>query len=249
MKRLQWLAGVLAAIGLIAVLVLSGVGGPNAAYSQVADSSIVTNTSGRALQVIDGVSGQPVYFGDGPWMIQPGQTFYSFPWQDSSRFFYGNRYYHYIGSVPGSRFQFFLVEDWQANSGQSTVPLQPPATPTPVATATPTTPYLHLSTSYLPNCGLTQVKGKIVNPDGIGRGGVHVRVSSGDWSAISNPSNSDGTWDVLLAGEPKAGVWQVQVWDNGGQSPVVTVETNTGDCGPNGNGRQVAVVDFKKHSY
>ncbi len=119
------------------------------------------------------------------------------------------------------------------------------------ATPTPTTPYIVSGNgvSYLPNCGLTQIKGRIVNPDGAGRAGVTVRVSSGDFAAVSNPSDGNGNWDVVLDGRPKAGTWSVQVWDGSGQSPVVTVQTDTNDCGPSGSGHQIGIVDFQKTSY
>lgn len=249
MTTFRWIACLAAVVATLGSFAVVGLIGPTIAFSQNG-STIVTNTSGRPLQVVDGVTGQPVSFGGQPWLIEPGQSFYSFPWNDSSRFVFGGTAYHYIGSVPGSRFQFFIVEDWLINSGQAPLPPLATATPTPVpATPTPTTPFVNQSVSYLPNCGLTQVKGRIVNPDGNGRGGVRVRVSSGDWSAISNPSNNDGHWDVLLDSKPKPGVWDVQVWDNGPQSEVVRVETNTSDCGPSGSGRQVAVIDFRKLTY
>ena len=248
MMRLKWVAGV-AALGIVVMgALVGGFGGPGSLFpAPVEAQTAVTNTSGRALQVIDGVSGQPVSFGGQPWMILPGETFFTHPWQGGSRFVYGGQAYHYIGSVGGSRFQFFLVEDWGTDPN---IGAAPTATPTPVATATPSLPYVQSgSVSYLPNCGLTQVKGRIVNPDGVGRPGVRVRVSSGDWSALSNPTNNEGNWDVLLEGFPKAGVWNVQIWEDSGVSPVVTVETNTVDCGPSGTGRQVAVIDFRRTSY
>lgn len=249
MKKLRWVAGLAAVVGTIGSLTLAGIGRPDPAFSQAGQPVVMTNTSGVPLQVIDGNSGQPVSFGGQPWVIQPGAQFYSHPWGGSSRFRFGGKFYHYLGSVPGSQFQFFLVEDVGSTAAGAPPALLPPVTPTPAATATPTTPYVISSVGYLPNCGLTQVKGRIVNPDGNGRGGVRVRVSSGDWNTISNPSDGNGNWDVLLDGRPKAGAWDVVVWDNGPQSPVQRVETNTNDCGPNGGGRQVAVVDFRRTSY
>ncbi|HEX2173508.1 MAG TPA: hypothetical protein VHL09_13815 [Dehalococcoidia bacterium] len=250
MTKLRWILGLVAVAATVGSLLLSGLSGPFPAYSQVGTPTVLTNTSGRALQVLDGVSGQPVWFGGAPWVIEPGAQFYSHPWGESSRFFYGGQYYHYLGSVPGTRFQFFLIEDWESNATGSAPGLLPAATATPVATATPTTPYVVSSVSYQPNCGITQVKGRVVNPDGVGRGGVQVRVSAGEWSAISNPSDSNGYWDVLLDNKPKAGSWDVAVWENNAAvSPVQRVDTNTEDCGPNGGGRQVAVVDFRRTSY
>ena len=251
MKRLKWVAGV-AALGIaVTSALVSGLGGPGSISSSPAEAqTAVTNNSGRALQVIDGVSGQPVYFGGEPWMIQPGQTFFTHPWHGSSRFVYGDQAYHYIGSVGGSTFQFFIVEDWAASSGAEVPPAVPTAAPAPAATPTPSTPYVQSGgTSYEPNCGLTMIKGRIVNPDGLGRQGVRVQVSAPTWSVVSRESDNNGNYDVVLDGRPKEGVWNVQVWDGSGLSPIVTVETNTTDCQPGGSGRQVAIVDFRKTSY
>ncbi len=82
----------------------------------------VTNNSGRSQQVIDGVTGLPVYLGSTPWQIAPGETILSHQWNGAPRFTFNGRTYHYIGSVGGSTFRFFLVEDWSN---------QPVPTPTP----------------------------------------------------------------------------------------------------------------------
>lgn len=74
----------------------------------------VVNSSGRSQPVLDGASGQPVYIGSQPWTVAPGETILSHSWGDSPRFVYGGRSYHYIGSIGGSTFRFFLVEDWAA---------------------------------------------------------------------------------------------------------------------------------------
>lgn len=132
--------------------------------------------------------------------------------------------------------------------------LGPPPTPTPVPTqAPPAAPvfgnYILSSVDYEPNCGLTAIKGRIVNPDGIGRDGVKVRVSTPDnsYSAISNFSDSQGYYDVTLASNAKAGTWVVQVWIfDGPQSAPVTVQTDTNDCRPNQVGRQVVRVDWRR---
>lgn len=70
------------------------------------------NTSGRALPILEGSSGQPVRFGDEPWVIKPGERFFSLPWGDAPRFRWGDKSFHYLGAIGGSRFRFFLVEDW-----------------------------------------------------------------------------------------------------------------------------------------
>lgn len=137
---------------------------------------------------------------------------------------------------------------------QPAVPtLPPPPTATPTRTPTPSVPvfgnYILSSVDYEPNCGLTAIKGRIVNPDGIGRDGVKVRVSTPDssYSAVSNFSDSQGYYDVTLAGQAKAGTWVVQVWlEEHPQSAPVTVQTDTNDCRPNQIGRQVVRVDWRR---
>src|SRR5688572_5033631 len=55
------------------------------------------NTSGRALPILEGASGQPVRFGDEPWVIKPGERFFSLPWGDAPRFRWGDKSFHYLG--------------------------------------------------------------------------------------------------------------------------------------------------------
>lgn len=277
-----------AGVGALALVLatVAGFGWNRAApaYSQTPLPTRITNTTGQALPVLDGQTGEPVWIGDEPWIIRPGQQSLSFPWQNGQRFFYGGLYYHYIGSEPDP-FRFYLVEDWVLNGGihipapgvepgpppsgvdvipvptlPSAVPTLPPP-PTPTATATPIpspTPvggpgfnprwnYRLFNVNYEPNCGLTMIKGNVVNPDGIGREGVKVRVlaANGNYGAVSNFTNKDGYYDVTLANEPKAGDWIVEVFiEDDVQSNAAYVSTNTEGCGPNGTGRQIVKVDF-----
>ncbi len=82
----------------------------------------VSNNSGRPLPVLDGASGLPINMGGRPWTIAPGESILSHHWGDSPRFVYGGRSYHYIGSVGGSSFRFFLVEDWTDTPGSPPPP-------------------------------------------------------------------------------------------------------------------------------
>ena len=110
MRRVRWLPALcLLAVGACLFL-LSG-------RSASAESPPVTfpeyvNTSGRALPIIEGSTGKPVRFGDQPWTLNPGERFFSLPWGDAPRFQFDGKSYHYLGSVAGSRFRFFLVEEW-----------------------------------------------------------------------------------------------------------------------------------------
>lgn len=136
-------------------------------------------------------------------------------------------------------------------------PPGPPPTPVPSVTSTPAAsptpsgpvyPYLQKgSTTWEPNCGLTQIKGYVFNADGSPQSGTTVKVWTGGWDgAISFPTRSDGYWDVLLdAAHAKPGSWNIAVI-RGGQlvSPVVVADTNTTDCAPGGGGHQVVRVDF-----
>lgn len=276
MKSSRIIAGVGALALVLATLAGFGWNRAAPAYSQTPLPTRVTNTAGQALPVLDGRTGGPVWIGDEPWIIRPGQQFLSFPWQDGQRFFYDGLYYHYIGSEPDP-FRFYLVEDWVLNGGiyipapsgvdvmpvptlPSALPTLPPpptptATPSPVATPTPSSGpsfnprwnYRVFNVTYEPNCGLTMIRGNVVNPDGIGREGVKVRVlaASGTYGAVSNFTNKDGYYDVTLANEAKAGDWIVEVFiEDDVQSNAAYVSTNTEDCRPNGPGRQIVKVDF-----
>ena len=74
--------------------------------------TLVTNNSGQAQPVLDGATGQPVYIGDQPWTMAPGETIISHAWGDYPRYVYGGHSYHYMGSIGGSNFRFFVVPDW-----------------------------------------------------------------------------------------------------------------------------------------
>lgn len=279
MRRSRVVAVVALVAGLLIAAAGSGWGGADPAFSQSNLPTPVINTSGQALPVLDGVTGEPVWVDDGPWVIRPGQRFLSHPWGTQPRYVYNGLAYHYIGSISTPEFRFFLVEDWILNGGvlgppvPGTVPgdlspvqpvnlpilptVTPSPTPSPTATPAPSAGgfpvwgnYAVGFIGYEPNCGLTLIKGRVVNPDGGGRSGVQVKLTSGDYTAISNWTNSDGYYDITLANEAKAGTWTVQVWiESGGQSYPVTVQTDTNDCRPNGPGRQVVWVDWQRVSW
>ncbi|MGB0386970.1 MAG: family 10 glycosylhydrolase [Ardenticatenaceae bacterium] len=145
---------------------------------------------------------------------------------------------------------------------QTPVP-SPSHTPTTTVTQTPTNtpvvdnspPFIALSPSYLPNCGLTQIKGTI--RDQVSNSlinGVTVRVwfdGASEDQFSSNPSGSQGQpageWNVVLDNRAKKGEWYVQIVDGettAALSERQTVFTDTGPCRPGENGHQVVIQDF-----
>lgn len=141
-----------------------------------------------------------------------------------------------------------------------TEPVTPSSTPTITTTPTPTAtpnPYQFGAREpvFLPNCGITMIKGMVETEDGQPLNGVTVRVwwdGAGPQQVYSLPSGTDptkpnGYWDVVLASGPKVGKWYVNVVDRdtGKQlSEVITVNTDVGPCDPTGSGKQVVIVDF-----
>lgn len=115
-----------------------------------------------------------------------------------------------------------------------------------------------LTPTFLPNCGVTQIKGTIRDAgNGAPVNGAVVRVwwdGAGPDQQYSRPSGSDpslgrGGWDVVLWPGPRAGRWFVAVADPGsGQimSDIQIVETDEGPCQPGQSGRQVVIQDFNK---
>jgi hypothetical protein len=126
-------------------------------------------------------------------------------------------------------------------------PLYPPGFP-PGPAAFPF--YQAGGTTWEPNCGLTQIKGWITNRFGGALAGVTVRVWAAGWDGVySAPSRGDGYYDVVLDVRGRDATWNVAVVqrETGQQlSPVVVVQTNSGDCGPTGGGHQVATVRFQQ---
>lgn len=145
-----------------------------------------------------------------------------------------------------------------------------PPTATPTVTGTPPSstptggtpnpyPFGALSPFYLPNCGLTQIKGTIRDSrTNAPLNDVTVRVwydGAPDNEFYSLPSGRDptrgaGEWDVVLNNHPVAGQWYVQIVDRTTgvpYSPRLTVYTDTNDCTSGGAGHQVVIQDFVKY--
>ncbi len=138
-------------------------------------------------------------------------------------------------------------------------PTPRPGTPSSSTTGPPSgIAFGPLTTTYLPNCGTTQVKGTIRDlGNGAPINGAHVRVwwdNAGPNDTYSRPSGSDaslgpGGYDVVLWPGVRAGKWYVAVADPGSGmllSEVQTVETDAGPCQPGQSGRQVVIQDFAK---
>ncbi|MDO8670317.1 MAG: hypothetical protein Q7O66_02665 [Dehalococcoidia bacterium] len=155
----------------------------------------------------------------------------------------------------GGGIQSYQIE-FKKNGGTPapTATPQPPGA-TPVATATPISAFPYqagiIKASY-PNCGLTNVFGHIYYASGSPISGVTVKVgvADGDWWALSNPSQLDGYWDMLLgAGTARAGRWYAVVSSADGNtllSPRFDFNTSS-DCTP-GAGVQSYELDFRSKS-
>lgn len=146
------------------------------------------------------------------------------------------------------------------NTPRPTQPLVPTNTPTVTNTPAPTgtpNPYKFGAEQpfYLPNCGVTMVRGTVKTQTGQPLNGVTVRVwwdGAGPEQAYSRPSGTDptkpnGYWDVVLDSGPKVGKWYVTVVDRdtgAALSETTTVNTDVGPCQPGGDGKQVVIVDF-----
>src|SRR5690606_15132074 len=149
---------------------------------------------------------------------------------------------------PGAT-RIYLPEAASAEGVRSVAP-SPTATPIE-ARFTATTP------ESSPNCGLTMIFGTIRTAEGTALNGIQVQVS---WEGAppnqplsfpsgpeGYPERPDGYWDYVLDDEPVANRWYVQVVDGTSQqalSEPIAIETDTNDCTPGGNGRQVIRFDW-----
>ncbi len=135
---------------------------------------------------------------------------------------------------------------------RATQPAQPGQPAPPVVS--PAFPYVSGFVSWLPNCGLTAIKIRVIDQSGNGLNGVLFHIESGDgtWSATSQKTGSesynDGATDFTLRQEPVAETWKV--WavaaDGFRLSGTVFVPTDTGPCLPGEEGHQVASLEFQQ---
>ena len=125
----------------------------------------------------------------------------------------------------------------------------PTATVTTQATPTSAFAFTANAPSYLPNCGLTHIKGTIRDQaSNTPIGGITVRVWSDDTTVDGfHPSDTNGEWDVVLADYARAGRWHIQVVNRSTGailSERQTVFTDTGPCKPTESGHQVVIQNF-----
>lgn len=138
-------------------------------------------------------------------------------------------------------------------------------TPIPAPTNTPVPAFeftvVHQTALDTKNCGLTRILGTVYSRTNAKMQGVYVAVWTDGWEGtVSNPSASDGTWDVMLNDHPVAGNWHVRAVDpatcqnkqgGGGKSAQCTgwrsneaVVSTSADCQ---TGFQAIVVDIKQN--
>lgn len=132
------------------------------------------------------------------------------------------------------------------------------ATPTPITaapTATPVPgagPYSVESVSYLPNCGLTQLKVYVKDSHGNPINNLIARIEWADQKLDSNPTGKPGSYDpgwtdILLNTRPVANTWKVSLWDGQNRVAAPVEVTTTAECRGDG-ARQIITVIFKKTS-
>jgi hypothetical protein len=127
-------------------------------------------------------------------------------------------------------------------------PAQPAATPTPAASALqyPISRVVGVNS----NCGVTDFRGRLLNAQGNGVSGVAVRLrtTDGNFEVLSNLSDGDGNWDLVVFPGAQAGQWQLWVDVNGTrQSDIVNAVTNGPDrCEPGSGGVQSVRIEFQQ---
>lgn len=127
--------------------------------------------------------------------------------------------------------------------------------PVPAAPAGPVTiPFVHAGIFWEPNCGMTLIKIRVLDPEARAMDGVqfHIEIEDGTWSATSVKTGSEGRdtgWtDFFLSETPKAGTWKIWAVDVFGNrlSNTVFVVTDEGPCEPEREGHQVATLHFQQ---
>lgn len=134
-------------------------------------------------------------------------------------------------------------------------PTSSPVVSQPTATATSATgsqfDFTVAEVALSQNCNQTQVWGYVRDASDRPLANYRVRVSSrqGDFYQNSSPTDANGLYNVIIAGEPKSGSWSVSLLDSSGSqvSPPATFDTSA-DCRATDKGNQAARISFKKRS-
>jgi hypothetical protein len=110
-------------------------------------------------------------------------------------------------------------------STSTPTPLPPTATPLPTATrrppppkptATPTPfPYYYTVAEGGPDCARTWVWGYVVGADGLGEGGVQMRVGNDQGWRADIWTDANGRYEATFASQPVVGKWFVRVFKGG----------------------------------
>ena len=140
------------------------------------------------------------------------------------------------------------------------IQVQPPQPPTP--TPPPLPQFSARLVRWWPNCGISMVKGKVVEKDGAPVNGVRVRIWADGWdgaySLVSGVGTSygPGEWDIMLR-QGQSGRFDVAAWDRQtGPDSYVRVDSQVlpldfnytqDNCKPEGDGHQVAEVEFVRN--
>lgn len=124
----------------------------------------------------------------------------------------------------------------------------------PAPAAAPSLPFANAGITWEPNCGMTQIKVKVLDQNAKALDGVLLHIESEDstWAATSRKTGSEGYdtgWtDFFLRAEPVGGTWKVWAIDGYGNrlSDTVWLATDTGPCEPGREGHQVALIQFQQ---
>ncbi len=136
--------------------------------------------------------------------------------------------------APGSGgIQHAVVNFSQSPSGPAVQPQQP------IVNTGVQFPYTYV-TGTQPNCGLTQISGRLQNAQGGPVSGLAVRVQAtdGSFSQLSPLADANGNWALTIANQAVAGLYRVWVDNNGAiASNIINVQTTGPDvCQPGQSG-------------
>lgn len=146
---------------------------------------------------------------------------------------------------------WWTVRQWDDGTFSSVrIPSPPPPAAEPAPAPAPATPSYSFAGSIgglIGNCGITEIQGRIRDPNGNLLNGYRVKVSWPTGSATSETSGKSGQWDtgfydLVLDSESKDGLWRVWMVDDSGNqiSDQINVRT-TRECGSESSPNTVIV--------